>query len=272
MSNINRLLNELESKSIFIIREMAVQFKKLAILWSVGKDSTTLLWIIKKAFFGKIPYPVIHLDTGFKFPHMYRFRDKITKKWKINLIVVKNETAVKRGVHPDRVGRFVCCTTLKTEALKQTIQKYSFDALLLGIRRDEHSIRAKERYFSPRNKEFKWRYKSQPPEFWDLYKAIAQEEIHHYRIHPLLHWTEIDIWRYIKREKIPVNSLYFSKRNKRFRSLGCMPCTTPITSKASNINEIIKELEKNSTSERVGRAQDKEKEYMMQSLRSLGYM
>jgi len=265
-------LADLENRSIYIIREANSQFNNIAILWSMGKDSTTLLWIIKKAFLGRIPFSVIHIDTGFKFPQMYRFRDKLDRKWKLNLVVVRNDKAINKGVNPDREGRLYCCTRLKTEALRQCIDKYKFDALLLAIRRDEHSVRAKERYFSPRDKKFRWGYKNQPPEFWDLYKAMPKKEIHHYRVHPLLHWKELDIWNYIKKEKIPVNPLYFSKKGRRFRSLGCMPCTVPIESKANSIDKIIKELERGLSSEREGRAQDKEKEYMMQKLRSLGYM
>jgi sulfate adenylyltransferase subunit 2 len=267
----NKQLRELENKSLFIIREAAAQFKNTAILWSMGKDSTTLLWLCRKAFLGRIPFPVIHIDTGFKFPQMYKFRDKIVKEWIINLIVAKNIQAIKQGVNPEKSGRFQCCTKLKTEALKECLKKYAFDAIFLAIRRDEHGIRAKERYFSPRDKEFHWDYKNQPPELWDLFKVIFKEKIH-YRIHPLLHWGELDIWEYIKQEKIPVNPLYFSRKGKRYRSLGCMPCTVPIDSNALNIDEIIKELKEASTSERAGRAQDKEKAYMMQKLRSLGYM
>lgn len=249
-----------------------MQFKNPAFLWSLGKDSTTLLWICRKALLGEISLPVIHIDTGFKFPQMYRFRDKMAKKWKVNLIIAKNEEAIRKGVSPEKSGRFVCCTKLKTEALRKCIEKYNFDALFLAIRRDEHSIRAKERYFSPRDKKFHWDYKDQVPEFWDLYNVTFKEKVHHYRIHPLLHWTELDIWCYIKREKIPVNPLYFSKKGKRFRSLGCMPCTVPVKSKATNLNRMIKGLRSATTSERSGRVQDKEKEYMMQKLRSLGYM
>lgn len=262
----------LENKSIFIIREAQAQFKNIALLWSVGKDSTTLLWLCRKAFLGKIPFPVIHIDTGFKFPEMYKFRDKIVKKWNINLIVAKNTAAITKGVSPQTRNRFECCTKLKTETLRQCIKEYGFDAIFLAIRRDEHGIRAKERYFSPRNKKFHWDYRNQPPEFWDLFKGIFKNSTHHYRIHPLLHWSELDIWEYIKRERIPVNPLYFSRHGKRYRSLGCMPCTVPIKSKASNIDEIIKELKITSSSERAGRTQDKEREYMMQKLRSLGYM
>ncbi|MFQ6105767.1 MAG: sulfate adenylyltransferase subunit CysD [Candidatus Hydrothermarchaeaceae archaeon] len=263
-------LDELESRSIYIIREAYKQFKDVAMLWSVGKDSTALLWLVRKAFFGKIPFPVIHIDTGYKFPKMYEFRDKYAKEWGLNLIVGKNEEAIKGGMCPGK-GRLQCCTELKTNALKLTISKHNLKALLLGIRRDEHGIRAKERYFSPRNVEFKWNYKDQPPELWDQFKTKSDDQTH-IRVHPLLHWTELDIWLYVKREGMPVTDLYFAKNGKRYRSIGCVPCCRPIDSNASTIDEIIEELKTTTVSERSGRAQDKEKAYMMQKLRSLGYM
>lgn len=263
-------LDELESRSIYIIREAYKQFKDVAMLWSVGKDSTALLWLVRKAFFGKIPFPVIHIDTGYKFPKMYEFRDKYAKEWGLNLIVGKNKEAIKGGMCPGK-GRLQCCTELKTNALKLTISKHNLKALLLGIRRDEHGIRAKERYFSPRNVEFKWNYKDQPPELWDQFKTKSDDQTH-IRVHPLLHWTELDIWLYVKREGMPVTDLYFAKNGKRYRSIGCVPCCRPIDSNASTIDEIIEELKTTTVSERSGRAQDKEKAYMMQKLRALGYM
>ena len=140
----------LENKSIFIIREAYYRFRNIAMLWSVGKDSTTLLWMCRKAFFGKIPFPVIHIDTTYKFPEMYRFRDEYAKKWGLNLIVGRNEEQVKAGMGPKKGAKLDCCNELKTNALKQTIAKHGFKALILGIRRDEHGIRAKERGFSSR--------------------------------------------------------------------------------------------------------------------------
>ena len=262
-------LSELESKSIYIIREAYKQFHNIAMLWSIGKDSTTLLWLCRKAFFGKIPFPILHIDTGYKFPEMIKWRDEYAKKWGLNLIVGRNEEAIKAGISPK--NKLECCTALKTEALKQTITKHKFKALLLGIRRDEHGIRAKERYFSPRDLEFRWDYKNQPPELWDQYKT-KQDDEEHIRVHPMLHWTEIDIWGYIKKEKIPIIPLYFAKDGKRYRSIGCKPCCLPINSKADTIDKIIQELKTTSISERSGRAQDKESAYMMQKLRSLGYM
>jgi sulfate adenylyltransferase subunit 2 len=143
--------------------------------------------------------------------------------------------------------------------------------LLLAIRRDEHGIRAKERYFSPRSADFTWNYQNQPAELWDLYKSQITEE-EHFRIHPMLHWTELDIWRYVKKEKIPMVSLYFAKNGKRYRSIGCRTCCMPVNSNANTIGKIIKELETTEEAERSGRAQDKENAYTMQKLRSLGYM
>jgi sulfate adenylyltransferase subunit 2 len=262
-------LSELENRSIYIIREAYKQFHKVAMLWSIGKDSTTLLWLCRKAFFGKIPFPIIHIDTSYKFPEMIKWRDKYAKKWGLKLVVGRNEEAIKAGMGPK--SKLACCNALKTEALKRTIARYGFTALLLGIRRDEHGIRAKERVFSPRNLEFKWDYKNQPPELWDQYKSKQSDE-EHIRVHPLLHWTELNIWEYIKREKIPIIPLYFAKDGKRYRSIGCKCCCSPIDSEADDIDKIIHELKTTAISERAGRAQDKEATYMMQKLRSLGYM
>lgn len=263
-------LDELENNSIYIIREAYNRFKNIALLWSIGKDSTSMLWIAYKAFFGKIPFPVIHIDTTFKFKEIYEFRDTYARRWGLNLIIAKNENAIKEQMRPEK-GRFKCCNALKTEALKLYLKKYGFKALVLGIRRDEHGIRAKERYFSPRGSDFKWDYLNQPAEVWDFHQSkLADEE--HIRIHPLLQWKEIDIWNYIKKEKIPFVGLYTAKNKLRYRSIGCHPCCSPIKSDADNITKIIKELEILKTSERSGRAQDKEGAYAMQKLRSLGYM
>ncbi|MDO8427228.1 MAG: sulfate adenylyltransferase subunit CysD [Deltaproteobacteria bacterium] len=264
-------LSILENKSIFIIREAYYRFRNIAMLWSVGKDSTTLLWLVRKAFFGKVPFPVIHIDTTYKFPEMYAFRDEYAKKWGLNLIVGSNEGQVAAGMGPKKGSKLDCCNELKTNALKQIIEKNGFKALLLGIRRDEHGIRAKERVFSPRDDNFKWDYENQPAELWDQYKSTAEED-NHFRVHPILHMTELDIWKYIKRENIPITELYLSKEGKRYRSIGCLPCCSPVESAASSIDEIIHELETTHTSERAGRAQDKEDAYTMQKLRSLGYM
>lgn len=269
-------LDELEAKSIYIIREAYHKFRnKLAALVSWGKDSTTMLYIVRKAFFGKVPISILHIDTSYKLKEIYEFRDKLAKEWNLNLIIAKNEEALKRGMKPER-GRLECCTALKTEALKQAIEKHKFKALLVAIRRDEHSIRAKERYFSGRDKDFRWNYLNQPPELWEQFNVELDETETHLRVHPMLHWREIDVWRYIKRENIPVVRLYFAKEYNgkwmRFRSIGCEPCVVPVPSKATNIDEIIEELKTTKIAERAGRIQDKERAYMMEKLRALGYM
>ena len=262
-------LDELESQSIYIIREAFYHYNNLALLWSIGKDSTTLVWLTRKAFFGKVPIPLLHIDTSYKFEKMYKFRDEYSKKWGLNLFVAQNEEALADGMGCGK--KLECCTALKTEALKQAIAKHGFDALLLGIRRDEHGIRAKERFFSPRDEKFKWNYQDQPPELWDQYKSQAEEKTH-MRVHPLLGWTEVDIWKYLRRENVPITDLYFAQEGKRYRSIGCKTCCEPIDSQAATIDEIIEELETTNTSERAGRAQDKEDVYTMQKLRALGYM
>lgn len=265
-----KYLDELENRSIYTIREAYSRFRDSAMLWSIGKDSTTLLWICRKAFFGEIPFPIIHIDTGFKFKEIYEFRDKFAKKWELELIISKNTIAAEKGINPQK-DRFNCCNALKTKALAMTVKNYNLKALLLAIRRDEHGIRAKERCFSPRDMEFKWDYQNQPAELWNLYGSFLKHG-EHLRIHPMLHWREIDIWQYIQREKIPVVSLYFAKSGKRYRSIGCEPCCVPVNSQADTIEKIIKELESTKTAERSGRVQDKENSYTMQKLRSLGYM
>ncbi|HUW55429.1 MAG TPA: sulfate adenylyltransferase subunit CysD [Planctomycetota bacterium] len=264
-------LDELESRSIYVIREAYAQFKKLALLWSIGKDSTTLLWLARKAFFGRLPFPVLHIDTSYKFPEIYAFRDRYAVEYGLQLVIGRNEQALADGMGPDAKDKLACCTALKTQALKDAIHKHGFEALLLGIRRDEHGIRAKERYFSPRDEEFKWDYKNQPPELWDQFKSSSEDRTH-LRVHPLLHWTEFDVWRYVQREEMPVCPLYFARDGKRYRSIGCAPCCEPVDSDADTIDRIVEELRTTRTAERSGRAQDKESDYTMQKLRALGYM
>jgi len=263
-------LEELENQSIYIFREAYSRFRNIGLLWSIGKDSTAMLWIARKAFFGHIPFPVIHIDTSYKFPEIYEFRDKYVKEWNLNLLVSQNKTALADGMSPEK-EKFRCCHALKTEALKQTLQEKKFEALFLAIRRDEHGIRAKERYFSPRNDVFIWNYQDQPAEMWNLYQDnVGQDE--HLRVHPMLHWTELQIWEYIQKENIPMVSLYFAKNGQRYRSIGCQTCCMPIPSNANTISKIVHELETTKISARSGRAQDKENAYTMQKLRSLGYM
>jgi sulfate adenylyltransferase subunit 2 len=264
-------LTQLEQKSIYTIREAYAQYPSMAVLWSIGKDSTVLLWLCLKAFLGRLPFPALHIDTSYKFKEMYEQRDRLAKKWGLNLIVAKNEEALANGMNPEKEGRLNCCMALKTNALQMAIQKNSLQAIMLGIRRDEHGIRAKERVFSPRNFNFQWDYKNQPMEIWEQHQQQGKND-HHFRIHPILHWTEQDIWDYTKREKLPVVDLYFAKEGKRFRSIGCERCCAPIESTATTMDQVIEELKTTKISERSGRAQDKESAYMMQKLRSLGYM
>jgi sulfate adenylyltransferase subunit 2 len=263
-------LTELEQRTIYIIREAYALHRRLAMLWSIGKDSTSLLWMARKAFFGRIPFPVLHIDTGFKFPEIYAFRDRYAREWGLDLRVVRNDAALAAGMNP-ATGKLACCSLLKTEALRQALSRERFDALLLGIRRDEHGIRAKERYFSPRDERFRWDYRRQPTEMWDHF-AEGRDEGTHLRIHPLLHWREADIWAYLRRERAPVIPLYFAREGRRYRSIGCAPCCAPVPSTAATLDEIVEELRCTRTSERSGRAQDKESAYAMQRLRSLGYM
>jgi len=269
-------LNEFESKSIYLIREAYRRYGDgLSALVSWGKDSTTMLYLARKAFFGRIPIPVMHIDTSYKFKEIYEFRDRIAKEWGLRLLIAKNEEALRNGMNPER-GRFECCTALKTEALKQAIGKFGVRALLLAIRRDEHGIRAKERYVSGRDENFRWDYENQPPELWEQVNDLRERKAEtHVRIHPMLHWTEVDIWRYIKNENIPLVSLYFSgtrREGYRYRSIGCESCCIPVQSSARTVDDIIEELETTNIPERIGRAQDKERAYMMQKLRALGYM
>ena len=257
-------LKALEDKSIFILREAKAKFKNLAALWSMGKDSTAMLALSRKAFFGKIPFPAIHIDNGIDFPETYEFRERLSKEWGFEVLVAKSI------IKSDDVSGISCCGANKTEALKKLMDERGFDGLIVSIRRDEHGIRAKERYVSPRDKDFKWDYANQAAEVWNYVSKNADAS--HHRIHPLLHWSELDIWRYVKEEHIPVNPLYFSRDGQRYRSLGCTTCTVAFKSEAKTVDNIIEEIKTTDLSERGGRAQDKEKEYMMQRLRSLGYM
>jgi sulfate adenylyltransferase subunit 2 len=256
-------LKQLEQKSIYILRETKAKFGNVAILWSMGKDSTCMLALCRRAFFGKIPFPAIHIDSGHDFPETYDFRKKLGEDWGINLLIAqaKPEKDIISGTAEG---------LNKAEALKKLMNEKGFDSLIVSIRRDEHGVRAKERYFSPRDKEFKWNFENQPPEIFSYTSEF--EDASHVRIHPLLHWREIDIWQYTKDKNIPVNPLYFARNGKRYRSLGYKESTVPIESNAKTIDEIIEELKTTDIEERSGRSQDKEKEYVMQRLRELGYM
>ncbi len=264
-------LDDLENRSIYVIREVRARLGNPAILWSMGKDSTTLLTLCRKAFFGVVPFPVIHLDTSYKFPEMYGFRDYWAKEWGLNLLVVKNEEALGLGVGPS-MGALECCNQLKTNALRQAVKKFGFDGLLLAIRWDEHGVRAKERFFSPRDAGSAWLHGEQPAELWGRFPAAAATDGGHLRVHPMLHWRELDVWEYVRRNGVPANPLYFARDGKRYRSLGCHTCTVPVESQAATLSEIVDELRCTRSAERAGRMLDKERAFIMQKLRSLGYM
>ncbi len=275
-------LDELEAQSVYILREAYHSFSNLCMPWSMGKDSNVLIWLSKKAFCGRIPYPVLHIDTTYEFPEMLEFRDWARDHYDLDLIVKINEDArAGRGSYTASVGYethdpVTVTHELKTVALQQVMAERKFDALITGIRRDEDPTRAKERYFSPRTADFEWDYKDQPPEFWNQF-TTAVEPGEHIRVQPLLDWAEVDIWRYIEREQIPIPQMYFARpgedgKKYRFRSLGCWPITKPVESSASTIPEIIAELLVTKTSERAGRAQDHHERNAMQKLRAKGFM
>ena len=290
-------LDKLEAQSVFILREAYRDFKNICMLWSIGKDSTVLLWLTRKAFFGHVPIPLVHIDTHYKIPEMIEYRDKLALEWKLNMIYGENKSALEEEqTFPDgKVDRITCCKNLKTEALKNTLSgefvryrldhekkkyipdenKEPYTGVIVGVRADEEGSRSKERYFSPRDKDSEWNIGEQPPEFWNQFKTDFAPGTH-VRIHPLLDWTELNIWEYIERENIAVVSLYFNKGNgKRYRSLGCYPCTKPVDSSASNVGEIIQELKSGkfkNIAERSGRDQDKEDGGGLETLRREGYM
>ena len=261
-------LDQLESQSIYIFREAFNRIDNIAMLWSLGKDSNVMIWLARKAFFGHVPFPVMHVDTEKKFPEMYAFRDTYAKEWGLNFI---RELCPPIEATDESLPPAARSAARKTEGLKLAIKKHGFNALFAGIRRDEEATRAKERVFSPRGQQGQWDFKDQPPEFWDQYKTDFPPGTH-IRVHPLLHWTEIDIWLYTARERIPTIPLYFSRNGKRYRSLGDQDITNPVASNASTIAEIIEELRTTRISERSGRAMDHESEDAFERLRADGYL
>ena len=261
-------LDDLESKTIYILREAYNRIAPLGMLWSIGKDSTALLWMIRKAFFGRVPFPMIQLDTSMELPEVYEFRDQLHKDWGFEMLV---EMCPPEEQMDPTLPPATRAAARKTEGLKNLIARNKYKGMILGIRRDEQSMRSKERVFSPRSEEGVWDYKDQPAEFWDQYKTEFPEGTH-VRIHPILHWTELDIWRYTLRENIPIVPLYLSRNGKRYRSLGEKNITFPIDSNASSIPEIIAELETTKAPERAGRAMDHESEDSFERLRRSGYM
>ena len=290
-------LDILENKSIHILREAYSELGNLCMLWSIGKDSTVLLWLARKAFFGHVPIPLVHIDTHHKIPEMIEYRDRLAAEWDLDMIYGENTEALeKKETYPDgNVSHIDCCMKLKTEALTNTLNgswpryrynhsrgvyekdsnREAYTGVIVGARADEEGSRSKERYFSPRDKNNDWDVGHQPPEFWNQYKTDWAPGTH-VRVHPLLDWTELDVWEYIGREGIPVVPLYFDQGDgTRYRSLGCAPCTSPVQSTAKNVEEIIAELKTGkfaNIAERSGRAQDKEGGGGLEELRRSGYM
>lgn len=261
-------LDQLEAQSIFILREAYRKLRPLSLLWSLGKDSNVMVWLARKAFMGRVPFPVMHVDTGKKFPEMYAFREEYAKKWNLDLML--GDCPPVEEIDPS-LPPAARSAARKTAGLASLIEKHKLRGVIAGIRRDEQATRAKERVFSPRGAGHRWDVRNQPPEFWDQY-ATPYEDGMHIRVHPLLSWREIDIWRYIERENIPLVDLYFAKNGKRYRSLGDQDITSPIESNASTLAEVIAELENSKTSERAGRAMDHESEDAFERLRVAGYL
>ena len=290
-------LDKLESRGIHILREAYACIKNLVMLWSIGKDSTVMLYLARKAFFGHVPIPLVHIDTAYKIPEMIAYRDRLALDWNLTMIVGRNDAALaEKNTFPDgAVDRITCCGLLKTQALTDTLsgqgvryrlnhstKQYEPDAnrepftgVIVGIRADEEGSRSKERYFSPRDQQNIWDLGDQPPEFWNQYKTDFSPGTH-VRIHPILDWREVDVWAYIEREGIPTVSLYYDQgTGQRYRSLGCHPCTFPVDSTARTPAELVTELQTGKfkdIAERSGRAQDKEDRGTLEDLRRKGYM
>jgi sulfate adenylyltransferase subunit 2 len=265
-------------------------------LWSIGKDSTVLLWLARKAFFGHVPITLVHIDTAYKLPAMIEYRDRLALEWNLTMVYGQNKAALdaKETFPEGKLTRLQCCKALKTTALRNTLSgewprfrmnhttgQYEIDTnkdpytgVIVGARADEEGSRSKERYFSPRDKNNEWDVGDQPPELWNQFKTDFAPGTH-IRVHPLLDWTELNIWEYILRENIPIIDLYFNKGDgKRYRSLGCAPCTAPVQSDARNVEEIVTELKTGkftNVAERSGREQDKE-DGGLETLRRDGYM
>ncbi|AEB28705.1 sulfate adenylyltransferase subunit CysD [Francisella hispaniensis] len=293
-------LKKLENESIQIFREVVAQFDNPVMLYSVGKDSSVLLHLARKAFYpSKIPFPLLHVDTTWKFKEMIEFRDSMAKKYDFELIVHINQQGVENGISPFSHGSAKHTDIMKTQSLKQALDKYKFDAAFGGARRDEEKSRAKERIFSFRDKNHRWDPKNQRPELWNIYNCMVNkgESI---RVFPLSNWTELDIWQYIYMENIQIPGLYFAMQrpvveyegilmmvddertpvelrqkatNKkvRFRTLGCYPLTGAIESDADTLPEIIQETLLTKTSERQGRAIDKDSSSSMEKKKIEGY-
>jgi sulfate adenylyltransferase subunit 2 len=291
-------LDRLEAEAIHIMREVVAEFENPVMLYSVGKDSSVMVRLAQKAFHpGRIPFPLLHVDTGMKFPEMIEFRDRFCKEIKADLLVHRNEEAIAAGTNPFRDGTVKCCAALKTKALLRALSDGGYDAAFGGARRDEEKSRAKERIFSFRDRHGQWDPKSQRPELWQLYNARINpgESI---RVFPLANWTELDIWHYIHRESIPIVPLYLAAERPtitqgdqllpvyelssspeaaiqnvwcRFRTLGCYPCTGAVPSHARSVVEIIEEMMIVTKSERTTRVIDHDQDGSMELKKREGY-
>ncbi|MCO4785936.1 sulfate adenylyltransferase subunit CysD [Marinomonas atlantica] len=293
-------LKQLEAESIHIIREVAAEFDNPVMLYSVGKDSAVMLHLAMKAFYpGKPPFPLLHVDTGWKFKEMISFRDQMVAKLGLDLLVHQNPEGLAQGIGPFSHGSAVHTDVMKTQGLKQALDQYGFDAAFGGARRDEEKSRAKERVYSFRDKQHRWDPKSQRPELWNIYngKVNKGESI---RVFPLSNWTELDIWQYIYLESIPIVPLYFSAKRPvverdgvqimvddermplkegevpemksvRFRTLGCYPLTGAVESEADTLPEIIQEMLLTTSSERQGRVIDHDSTGSMEEKKKQGY-
>ncbi|HEX3652685.1 MAG TPA: sulfate adenylyltransferase subunit CysD [Rhizomicrobium sp.] len=293
-------LKRLEAESIHIIREVAAEFRNPVMLYSIGKDSSVMLHLAMKAFYpSKPPFPLLHVDTTWKFREMIQFRDETAKRLGLNLLVHINEEGVKRGINPFDSGSSLHTQVMKTESLKQALDKHGFDAAFGGARRDEEKSRAKERVFSFRTSTHAWDPKNQRPELWRVYNTRINkgESI---RVFPLSNWTELDVWQYVMKENIPIVPLYFAKerpvverdgalimvdddrmklapdekpemRLVRFRTLGCYPLTGAIESSADTLEGIVTEMFTARTSERQGRLIDTDEKASMEKKKREGY-
>ena len=293
-------LDVLEAESIHIFREVAASFQRPVMLYSIGKDSSVLLHLLRKAFYpARPPIPLLHVDTTWKFREMIAFRDQVAAGDGVQMLVHINEDGVRQGISPLVHGATVHTDIMKTVALKQALDKYGFDAAIGGARRDEEKSRAKERVFSFRNPQHRWDPKRQRPELWNLYNTSIHKG-ESVRVFPMSNWTELDVWQYIRREEIPVVPLYFAKerpvvmrdgalimvdddrfvlregerietRMVRFRTLGCYPLTGAVESIASSLDEIIDEMIQSRSSERQGRVIDHDPSASMERKKQEGY-
>jgi sulfate adenylyltransferase subunit 2 len=292
-------LKELEAESIFVLREAAAEFARPVMLYSIGKDSSVMLRLAQKAFFpGKIPFPLLHIDTSYKFPEMIEFRDWYARQVGARLIVHTNQKALNEGANPYLLGTQKCCGLLKTRALLDALAAGGFDAAFGGARRDEEKSRAKERVYSFRDGQGQWDPRNQRPELWNLFNG-RHDKGESIRVFPLSNWTELDIWLYIQAENIPIVPLYFAKEREavqrgesilllqtgvrllpgecprtikcRMRSLGCVPCTGAMRSDADTVPKIIEEMLAFRKSERENRVIDHDEEGSMEIKKREGY-